>query len=82
MRERIARLLTSPDVPPLPWSSMADREPWPDGAADHHQIVDANGQRIFGGRNWREACAAIELLVAAVNALAAADYDASAKDPE
>lgn len=61
------RLLSSPDLPPLPWSSPADRQPWPDQAADPRRIRDADGRTIFGGRNWKEACAAIEYLVRSAN---------------
>lgn len=55
--------LSSPDLPPLPWRSRADRQPWVDGAGNYQDIVDANGQPVLCARNWKEQCAAIEYLV-------------------
>jgi hypothetical protein len=60
-------LLTSPDLPPLPWSSPADRQPWPEDAGFYGNILDANGVPVLSPRNWRENCAAIQYLVAMAN---------------
>ena len=54
------------DLPPLPWTSAADRQPWPDAALDPYKILDANGQPVLI-RNWKEACAAIQVMVMAIN---------------
>ncbi len=60
------RLSPGPDVPPLPWTSPALLQPWPDAAGDVSEVRDAHGAPVFV-RNWKEVCAALAHLVRLVN---------------